>query len=95
MSKPLKIALGGKHYEVPKLNIAQLREVTRLFKGDQSEISFDVLKIAFERVKDAGPFDEIEAGLDEVAAAAAAILEHAGLRKQEAANPPPAPESTG
>lgn len=95
MSKTIKITLGGNKYDVPKLNIAQLREVTRLFKGDQSEISFDVVKIAFERVKDAGPFDEIEAGLDEIAAAATEILEHAGLKRQEGANPPKAPESTG
>jgi len=96
MSKTLKIKLGAKVYDVPKLNVGQLREVTRLFqRDDRTEISFDVVKIAFERVADVENFDEVEAGLDEIVVASAQILEHAGMKRQEGANPLPAPESTG
>ena len=95
MSKSLKVKLGGKSYEVPKLNVGQVREVTRLFKGDQSEISFDVVKIAFERVDEVEDFESVEAGLDEIALAATEILAFAGFKKDESKNPPGAPESTG
>lgn len=96
MSKVLKITLGGTKYEVPKLNVGQVREVTRLFRNEEkAEISFDVLKIAFARVDGIDDFEAIEAGLDEISEAAAEILLHAGFKKDEGKNPPKAPGSTG
>lgn len=94
MSKTLKVKLGGKSYDVPKLNVGQLREVTRLFRGDQEEIAFDVVKVAFDRVRDGDApvdFESIEAGLDEIVAASTEILQHAGFKRDDK-SPPPAPE---
>jgi hypothetical protein len=80
MSNTIKITLGGKKIEVPKLNVGQLREVARIFAGTKEEISFDVVQLALKRVEGAGNLDDIEAGFDEVAKAAADILVNAGLK---------------
>jgi hypothetical protein len=80
MSNTIKITLGGKKIEVPKLNVRQLREIARIFAGTKEEISFDVVQLALKRVEGAGNLDDIEAGFDEVAKAAADILVNAGLK---------------
>ena len=96
MSSHTKVKLGGKSYEVPKLNVGQLREVTRLFTGDKAELSFDVLEIAMRRVPDFGKLDDCEAGFDEIAKASADILKAAGLKAEgDLQNPPKAPGPTG
>ena len=91
------VTLGGVGYSVPKLNIGQLREVTKAFSGDKDDVSFAILAIALKRA-DPKPIDPmtIEADVLEIGAAVSAILEFAGFKKAEAENPPaPVAETTG
>ena len=81
----IQIKLGGVDYSVQKPNIGQLRRITKVFNGPTDSVSFDVLGIAMERSEPKCPdIEQIEAGFDEIAAAAGAVLVFSGLRKEEA-----------
>jgi hypothetical protein len=93
----ITVTLGGVDYSVPKLNLGQMREVTKAFSGDKDDISFSILAIALKRA-DPKPIDPmaIEAEVTEIGAAVSAILEFAGFTKAAAENPTaPRAEATG
>lgn len=91
--KTVTVTLGGDAYEVPRLNIGQLEEVSDLLSQDVSDgrRSLAILRIALRRatpkVDDVG---EIEMDLNDMSAAVLAVLELAGL-KQDAGPTPAAP----
>jgi hypothetical protein len=81
----IPVTLAGVEYSVQKPNIGQLRRITKIFNGPAESVSFDVLRVALERAEPkCEDIDQVEAGFDEVAAAAGAILVFAGLKKDEA-----------
>ncbi len=85
----IPVTLAGTEYNVHKPNIGQLRRITKVFNGPSESVSFDVLRIAFERSEPkCEDVEQVEAGFDEIAVAAGAILMFAGLKKDEAAADP-------
>jgi hypothetical protein len=89
MSKSITVTLAGTEFTVPKLNLGQQREITRLFSSPAADISFDILAIAFRRAEPKVlDLNALEPDFDEISKAVGAILETAGLKKSES---PPAP----
>lgn len=90
-----KITLADVEYDVPKLNIGQLEEVSGAFELPAMKRTFAILRIALKR---ATPKIEdvngIEATNDEIASAMSEILKASGFAK--AADPnAAAPEQPG
>ena len=82
MSESISVALGGASYDVPKLNIGQLRAVTKLLRSDAEDVMFGILGIALKRATPAVPdVDAVEADVAEVGQAISSILEFAGLKR--------------
>jgi hypothetical protein len=87
VSKVITVKLGDTEYSVPKLNIGQLREVSRIITGDRAEVSFEVLGVALRRADPkVDDVNMIEAEVDEIGKAVTDILAFAGFKK-EAADP--------
>jgi hypothetical protein len=96
MSHKLKVSLGGTEYDVPKLNIGQLRQVTKIFSGPVEDVSFDILKVALARAEPkVTDVDQLEADVGEIGKAVSDILVHAGLKEADPKNPHRRRESTG
>jgi hypothetical protein len=92
----VKVTLGGVDYDVPKMNIGQLEEVTVAFDLPPARRPFAILKIAMKRAQPAIPdFGAIEASNDEIAMAVRAILFNSGFegaKKETSAPNPDAPK---
>ncbi len=85
----IQITLAGVEYSISKPNIGQLRRITKVFNGPADSVSFDILRIALERADPkCEDVEQIEAGFDEIAVAAGAILSFSGLKRDEGAAGP-------
>lgn len=88
------VTLAGDDYQVPKMNLGQLEEVTVAFDLPAARRPFAILKIAMLRaepkITDIGG---IEAGNDEIATAVRTILANSGFKAADPnpASPAPAP----
>ena len=89
----VSVTLGEVAYDVPKMNVGQLEEVTVAFDLPPARRPFAILRIAMKRatpkIED---FGTIEAGNDEIAAAVTAILSNSGFVKETKVPNPPAPK---
>ena len=87
-----KVSLGGVEYAVPPLNIGQIERLAEAFQGSAARAPFEVIRIALVRASPAvgsGGVDAIEATIDEIRAAAEAIMAASGFTQP--ASPPAAP----
>ena len=93
MPKTIDIKLDGTLYAVPKFNMGQHERLVEIFKGDVARASFKVLALALERAdpKVDDPM-ALDATLDDVKNAVAAILEFSGYRQEK---PDPNAEAPG
>jgi len=87
MAKEATITLDGVSYVVPALNIGQLEDLTVAFDGAKARIPFEILRIALARVEPQVDLRNLTPTMDEVGTAVQAILETAGLQKNQG-NPP-------
>lgn len=91
----ITITLGETKYEVPKMNIGQLEEVTEAFELPPIKRPFAILKIAMRRAEPkVDNFADLEAGNDEISVAIPAILKNSGFAQAASPNVA-APEAPG
>jgi hypothetical protein len=91
----VKITLGGQEFDVPKMNIGQLEEVTVAFDLPAARRPFSILKIAMKRSVPAIPdIGAIEASNEEIADTVRAVLANSGFTAAKVDNGPnpPAPK---
>lgn len=84
MPRTVTVTLDGKDYEVPRLNIGQLEEVTEAFATKRpAAAAYAVLGIAMKRASPPldGFFDDIEPTVEEIRIATEAVLAHSGFAK--------------
>src|SRR5262245_29322045 len=80
----IKVMLGGAEYEVPKMNIGQLEEVTIAFDLPPARRPFAILKIAMKRAQPKlADINDLEPGNDEITVAIRDILANSGFKKEE------------
>ena len=83
MSKTTKIMLGGTEYEVPRLNIGQIEEMSELDTAAPFKRTLGTIRIALQRATPPiGPFQEIETTAEEIGTAYAKLMIAAGLAKE-------------
>lgn len=84
----IKVKLGGSDYDVPKMNIGQLEDVTVAFDLPPARRAFAILKIALKRaIPKIDDLGALEADNDEIASAVTDILANSGFKKAEDPNP--------
>ena len=76
-----KIKLGETEYDVPKMNIGQLEEVTVALDLPAIKRPFAILRIAFARSTPKVDVNSVEATNAQIAAAITEILSAAGFAK--------------
>lgn len=82
-----KINLGGTEYDVPKLNIGQLEQMTEAFNLPAAKRPFAVLRIALKRAIPAiEDVNALEVTNGEIADAVTQIFEASGFKKAEDPN---------
>lgn len=80
MAKTAKITLGGVEYEIHKLNVGELEQVTDILSTvSQSLVPFAVLRIAMKRATPAVDVGSIEADPEEIRDAVTTILSLTGM----------------
>lgn len=90
----IKVTLGGQEYDVPKMNVGQLEEVTVAFDHPAARRPFAILKIAMRRSVPASPnINDIEADNEEIAFAVRAVLKNSGFKTEKEGEPSPNPEA--
>lgn len=89
MSKTVTVSLGGVSYEVPMLNIGQIRRLSK-----STSDPFAILEIALERAtpKLDKPFDELEVPRDEIADAVSKLMVLSGFQADRPNGEAPAQE---
>jgi hypothetical protein len=79
MSSHITITFGDIEYRVPKMNVGQIREITR-FKSD----AFGVLEVALRRAEPKiENLDDLEVGADEIQHNADRILQFCGFTRKD------------
>lgn len=89
----LDITLGGVTYTLPKLNLGELRAISRALNDSPGDAKFDIVAIALARAVPAPLANvmSIASDIPEFVAAADAIMKFTGFVKQDDAANPPAP----
>jgi len=86
----VNIYVGGNSWTIRPLTIRQLSQIQKVLNSDQNNIekSVDILKIGLSRDCSgvAADLDNIEGTLQEIDAAAGAVLELGGFLRQEIEN---------
>jgi hypothetical protein len=96
MPDSIKVSLGGVDYVVPKLNIGQLREITRLFAAAKDDISYEIVAVALRRAEPkVNDINEIVAKIDDVGKAVQDVLVFSGFKKETADPNSPSPAPAG
>ncbi len=96
MPDTIKVSLGGTDYVVPKLNIGQLREITKLFAAAKDDISFEIVAVALRRAEPkVADINEVVADIDDVGKAVQDVLVFSGFKKETAGPNSPGPASAG
>ena len=80
----IKINLGGVEYDVPRLNIGQIEQLSEIEEQAPLKRSLGTIQIALQRATPKIPdeFTEIETTAEEIGIAYAKILIAAGLAKE-------------
>lgn len=91
----IEATLDGIKFEIKKLNIGQLEEVSDVLKQSApGKVGLGILRIALQRATPKANFDDLSPTVDEVAKLVGDVLTASGLQKPDA-NPPKAPETPG